>query len=61
MEICPNINWKLYIKEMFEGVDTKTLVNEETEVLILNEPFFVKLNEILKETDAETLSNFFKW
>jgi len=59
-EMYPNINWKLYIEEVFKSVDINDVITDETEVYLQNKKYFEKLNRILAEIDGETLSYYFE-
>jgi len=56
-----SLDWKLYLKERFENIGMKGFITDDTEIVIMDEVYFEKLNRILSEVDSETLSNYFEW
>jgi len=62
-EEVPNINWKLYFKEVLmiadvDDVNIDDLINDETQITYYNGKYFKHLKNILDEVDAETLSDY---
>jgi len=60
-EKFPYINWPIYFKTVFESVNMKNIVNENTEIYVRGPTYFEGLNNVLKETDVETLSIYAEW
>jgi len=60
-EMYPNINWKLYLEEVFKSVDINDVITDETEISLMNKKYIENLNRILAETDGETLSYYFEF
>jgi len=60
-EKFPYINWSLYFETIFGLVNMKNTVNENSQILVYGPSYFESLNNILKETDVETLATYAEW
>ena len=60
-EKFPYINWPLYFETIFGLVNMKNTVNENSQIIVYGSTYFDGLNNILKETDVETLTAYAEW
>jgi len=60
-EKFPYINWPLYFETVFGLVNIKNTVDESTLIFVYGPTYFEGLNNILKETDVETLTAYAEW
>eukprot|EP00833_Pecoramyces_ruminatium_P006808 jgi/Orpsp1_1/1180840/evm.model.c7180000074832.2 len=57
----PYINWSSFFEKMIKNENINYPVNEDTLVINLTPKFFEKLNELLAQTDIETLVNYIEF
>eukprot|EP00833_Pecoramyces_ruminatium_P011785 jgi/Orpsp1_1/1185817/evm.model.c7180000095456.1 len=57
-EKYPFINWNTFIGNAFSAANIHNVINDNSEVNVMNVAYFEALNDIFKETDADTLSAY---
>eukprot|EP00833_Pecoramyces_ruminatium_P002875 jgi/Orpsp1_1/1176907/evm.model.c7180000059449.2 len=57
-EIYPNINWKLYFEKRIEAYNQENEINDDTLIINATPQYFEKLNNLLSETDIDSLSAY---
>jgi len=60
-ESYPYINWESYFNKKFKDLGYEKTFNDDSIIINITSEYFEKLNDLLKETNSDTIADYAEW